>query len=129
MITRQVTLLALFLLLPHSYNPLTSTLSSHKTLPNTVPLAYYDYHGDEESGVYDGAPTAAAPVRHRQNATLVMLASNSDIEGAVQSVHEMEVRFNRKYKYPWIFLNDDPFSDDFKSCALFPLSLLIVPVS
>lgn len=122
-------MLALFLLLPHSYNPLTSTLLSHKTLPNTVPLSYYDSPGYEESGAYDGAPTVGTPLRRRQNATLVMLASNSDTEGAVQSMHEMEVRFNRKYKYPWIFLNDEPISDDFKSCALFPLPLLVVPVS
>jgi hypothetical protein len=44
--------------------------------------------------------------------------SESDIRGAVQSVRELEDRFNHKYNYPWIFLNDVPFSDDFKSCAL-----------
>jgi hypothetical protein len=116
MMTWQVTLVALLLLLPHPYNPLTSTSSSYKT--KTVPLSYYDYHGYGESGVYDGTPTAGAPLRQRQNATLVMLASNTHIEGAVQSVHQMEDRFNRRYKYPWIFLNDEPFSDDFKSCVL-----------
>jgi len=110
-----VTLVALLFLLPHTYNPLTSISSSYKTLPKTVPLSYYDYPGYGETGVYDGAPTAGAPLRQRQNATLVMLASNSHIEGAVQSVHQMEDRFNRRYKYPWIFLNDEPFSDDFKS--------------
>lgn len=26
----------------------------------------------------------------------------------------MEDRFNKKYKYPYIFLNDEPFSDEFK---------------
>ena len=112
--------MALFLLLPHTYNPLTSTFSSYKHLPKTVPLSYYDYPGYGESGVYDGTPTAGAPLRQRQNATLVMLASNSHIEGAVQSVHQMEDRFNRRYKYPWIFLNDEPFSDNFKSCVLSP---------
>jgi alpha 1,2-mannosyltransferase len=24
-------------------------------------------------------------------------------------------RFNRKYQYPYVFLNDQPFNDDFKS--------------
>lgn len=119
----------LFLLLPHSYNPLTSTLPSYKTEPKTVPLTYYDYPEYGESGVYDGAPAAGAPLRGRQNATLVMLTSNSNVEGAVQSVHQVEDRFNRKYKYPWIFLNDEPFSDDFKSCAPSSFSCLIVPVS
>ena len=37
-----------------------------------------------------------------------MLATNSesDIESAVQSVRELEDRFNRRYHYPWVFLND-----------------------
>jgi len=41
--------------------------------------------------------------------------SESDIKGAVQSVRELEDRFNHRYNYPWIFLNDKPFSDEFKS--------------
>lgn len=26
----------------------------------------------------------------------------------------MEDRFNRQYKYPWVLLNEEPFTDDFK---------------
>jgi alpha 1,2-mannosyltransferase len=52
-----------------------------------------------------------------------MLARNSDIEGAVNAVREMEDRFNRNFNYPWVFLNDEPFSDEFKRCVLFGLSL------
>jgi alpha 1,2-mannosyltransferase len=47
-----------------------------------------------------------------------MLTGNLDIAGAVQSVRELEDRFNYKYNYPWVFLNDQPFSDEFKSCVL-----------
>jgi hypothetical protein len=49
-----------------------------------------------------------------------MLTTNSeaDIRGAAQSVHEMEDRFNHKHKYPWVFLNDRPFSDEFKAWVL-----------
>ena len=47
-----------------------------------------------------------------------MLARNSDVDGAVNSVREVEDKFNRKYGYPWVFLNEEPFSDDFKLCAL-----------
>jgi alpha 1,2-mannosyltransferase len=48
-----------------------------------------------------------------------MLATNSesDIKEAVQSVRELEDRFNRRYHYPWVFLNDEPFSDEFKTCV------------
>jgi alpha 1,2-mannosyltransferase len=57
-------------------------------------------------------------LRHRANATLLMLARNSDLDGAMQSVRELEDRFNHKYNYPWVFLNEEPFSNDFKQCAL-----------
>ena len=43
--------------------------------------------------------------------------SESDIKSAMQSVRELEDRFNRRYHYPWVFLNDEPFSDEFKTCV------------
>lgn len=49
-----------------------------------------------------------------------MLARNVDVEGAVNAVREMEDRFNRNFNYPWVFLNDVPFSDDFKRCVCWP---------
>ena len=55
------------------------------------------------------------PSEHpRANATLLMLARNSDVDSAVRAVRELEDRFNHKYHYPWVFLNEQPFSDDFK---------------
>lgn len=49
----------------------------------------------------------------RANATFVMLARNSDLDGAMKSVREAEDRFNRRYGYDWVFLNDQPFSSEF----------------
>jgi alpha 1,2-mannosyltransferase len=54
------------------------------------------------------------PQRPRANATLLMLARNSDVDDAVRAVRGLEDRFNRKHRYPWVFLNEQPFSDDFK---------------
>lgn len=51
-----------------------------------------------------------------------MLARNVDVEGAVDAVRELEDRFNRNFNYPWVFLNDEPFSDEFKRCVVGPLS-------
>ena len=50
----------------------------------------------------------------RANATFVILARNSDLEGAVRAVRSIEDRFNRDYHYPYVFLNDEPFTDEFK---------------
>jgi alpha 1,2-mannosyltransferase len=55
----------------------------------------------------------SAPPR-RANATLVMLARNTDLNGVISSVEQLEARFNRKFNYPWVFLNDEPFTTDFK---------------
>lgn len=49
-----------------------------------------------------------------ENATMVMLVRNSELEGALQSMRSLEDRFNRHYKYPYVFLNEVPFSDEFK---------------
>ncbi|KAI0030492.1 glycosyl transferase [Vararia minispora EC-137] len=60
-------------------------------------------------------PMRAHNASARANATMLMLARNSDINGVVQSVREAEDRFNRAYGYPWVFLNEEPFSEDFKN--------------
>ena len=56
----------------------------------------------------------ATNATRRANATLLMLARNSDVDGAVRSVRELEDKFNRRYNYPWVFLNEQEFSADFK---------------
>jgi alpha 1,2-mannosyltransferase len=65
----------------------------------------------------DNTGSSALPqtiVGHRANATFVMLARNSDVGGAIRSIRALEDRFNNRYGYPYVFLNDVPFSDDFK---------------
>lgn len=48
---------------------------------------------------------------------MLMLARNADVDGAVSSVRDVEDRFNRKFGYPWVFMNEEPFSDEFKRCV------------
>ncbi|KAI0062270.1 glycosyltransferase family 15 protein [Artomyces pyxidatus] len=50
----------------------------------------------------------------RANATIVMLARNSDLKGVVKSMKQMEDRFNKQFRYPYTFLNEEPFTDKFK---------------
>ncbi|KDQ60808.1 glycosyltransferase family 15 protein [Jaapia argillacea MUCL 33604] len=50
----------------------------------------------------------------RANAAIVVLARNGDINGVMFSMKQMEDRFNRKFRYPYVFLNEEPFSDQFK---------------
>jgi len=48
------------------------------------------------------------------NATFVTLARNSDLWEIIKSIRQIEDRFNRKFNYDWVFLNDQPFDDEFK---------------
>jgi alpha 1,2-mannosyltransferase len=50
----------------------------------------------------------------RMNATFVTLARNSDVWEIAKSIREIEDRFNRRYNYDWVFLNDKPFDSAFK---------------
>lgn len=58
--------------------------------------------------------TYSAPVPGKANATFVFLCRNDDLPGVVTSIQQMEDRFNRRCKYPWVLLNDEPFTEDFK---------------
>ncbi|KAK7039323.1 glycosyltransferase family 15 protein [Favolaschia claudopus] len=53
-------------------------------------------------------------LQRRANATFVMLARNSDLDMAVRSIRRMEDRFNTRHHYPYVLLNDEPFTDEFK---------------
>ncbi|KAJ4417727.1 hypothetical protein N0V82_006001 [Gnomoniopsis sp. IMI 355080] len=53
------------------------------------------------------------PSTPRENAVLVMLARNSELEKAKSTVESVERAFNRWYNYPIVFLNDEPWSNDF----------------
>ncbi|VVT54591.1 uncharacterized protein SAPINGB_P004152 [Magnusiomyces paraingens] len=56
-----------------------------------------------------------AEISHpRANATFVTLARNKDVWSMIESIRAIEDRFNHKYKYDWVFLNDEDFDDRFK---------------
>jgi hypothetical protein len=48
-------------------------------------------------------------------AVLLALTRNSDEEGMSRTINQIEASFNRKYQYPYLFLNDVPFTDKFKA--------------
>jgi hypothetical protein len=52
--------------------------------------------------------------RAKGKAAIIALVRNSELREMAQSMRELEETFNRKFKYPWIFFNDEPFDDKFK---------------
>lgn len=53
--------------------------------------------------------------RPRANAALVMLVRNKELDGALKTVASVERKFNRWFRYPIVFLNDEPWTDEFKT--------------
>ncbi len=39
---------------------------------------------------------------------------NSELEGILSSMEDLERTWNHKFNYPWTFFNDEPFSEEFK---------------
>ncbi|KAF8212223.1 glycosyltransferase family 15 protein [Mycena galopus ATCC 62051] len=58
--------------------------------------------------------TATLLPPEKANATFVFLCRNDDINGVVSSMQSLEDRFNLRFNYPWVFLNDEPFTEEFK---------------
>jgi len=125
----QLALFSFILNTPQEHNPvnsITTFISTDKAYQNLLPAILTE---GEERVEISADIAAAPPPRHLANATLFMLARNSDVDSAVNSVREVEDRFNHKYGYPWVFLNEQPFSDDFKRCASNSPLPMAVPLS
>jgi len=50
----------------------------------------------------------------RAKATFVTLARNLELYELVKAIRNVEDRFNRKFHYDWVFLNDEEFTQEFK---------------
>ncbi|KAK4051334.1 hypothetical protein OIV83_002818 [Microbotryomycetes sp. JL201] len=71
--------------------------------------------GNKTSTSASSVPVAAHNVTgDRANAAFVILARNSDVWEIISSIRGVEDRFNHKFHYPYVFLNDEPFSEEFK---------------
>ncbi|CAG8616680.1 4758_t:CDS:2 [Acaulospora colombiana] len=53
-------------------------------------------------------------VKDVAKAAFVVLIRNGDLYSFRPSMRELEDRFNRNYNYPYVFLNDEPFTEEFK---------------
>ena len=124
-ISFQISLHILLTFVHKDYGRATSLTSLTEKFINSSPASTLDddYYGSHEkhppfSSFSSGMNTT------RANATFVMLARNSELEGAIKAVRSIEDRFNRGYRYPYVFLNDEPFTDEFKRFVHFFSGLL-----
>jgi hypothetical protein len=50
----------------------------------------------------------------RAKGVIVILARNSNLHGVRASLRQFEARINHRFHYPYVFLNEEPFTDEFK---------------
>lgn len=77
-------------------------------------LAQWGHKGDDGNIYPPEFIPQKANKAPRAKAGFIVLVRNSELQSMKESMRDVEDRFNRKYGYPWIFLNNEPFSDDFK---------------
>ncbi|KAL8994193.1 MAG: hypothetical protein Q9169_005778 [Polycauliona sp. 2 TL-2023] len=87
-------------------------LAEGSTAASVPPPSAPALSNDHPSGA---AQVVAETNRGKMNATFVTLARNSDLWEIVKSIRQVEDRFNRKFHYDWVFLNDKPFDVTFKN--------------
>lgn len=61
------------------------------------------------------AMAASFAHKGRPRAAFVTLARNSDLGELIETVKNYEAKFNHQFNYPWVFLNDDEFTEEFKT--------------
>lgn len=92
--------------------------SHHVTKSNSAQPAVTSAVGDAHSLLKEGKNIEAwnlfSSEYQRENATFVSLVRNNELDAIVGSIRGVEDRFNRFYHYDWVFLNDEPFSEEFK---------------
>ena len=95
-----------------------------------IPVSYADSHHrrwSNSTSSWDDT-SAAQPVGQqimlpqeqatmRMNATFVSLVRNSELSGMLSSIRNVEDRFNRDWQYDWVFLNDEDFTEEFKTAT------------
>lgn len=50
----------------------------------------------------------------RVKAAFVILTRNNELDALRKTIQQLEARFNHKFNYPYVFLNDVEFTQEFK---------------
>ncbi|KAF9016819.1 glycosyl transferase [Hymenopellis radicata] len=123
----------------HESVSVVSESSGHLDLTPTEASVGHIFNDVEPETTHTGHLTPAVESAHvnrpigegSANATMVMLCRNDEIENVLSSMNSVETRFNKRYGYPWVFLNEVEFTEEFKSrvsqATSAPVSFGLVP--
>jgi alpha 1,2-mannosyltransferase len=83
-------------------------------LPNSNTVSKVPEDSTVSADLIDKGFSRATMSGDRMNATFVTLARNFDVWEVAKSIRHVEDRFNHRFGYDWVFLNDEDFDDEFK---------------
>ncbi|CAJ0909759.1 777_t:CDS:2 [Entrophospora sp. SA101] len=91
------------------------TMTSTVTVENTIQPTQVQEEEIKQTETFEKEePTKQETIPPRKaKAAFVVLIRNDDLKSFRYTMVQLEQRFNRKYKYPYVFLNDVPFTEEF----------------
>ncbi|KAI8099478.1 nucleotide-diphospho-sugar transferase [Halteromyces radiatus] len=88
-------------------------VASHPKVTQTMqPTSYYDNY--DEAVCLPELHMTRQPPKKKAKAAFVILVRNSEQEGIASSIMNLEDKFNKNFHYPYVFLNEEPFTEEFK---------------
>jgi alpha 1,2-mannosyltransferase len=78
--------------------------TNKRTCIDCPPIPHSFYYSSNNSSSY-------TPVK----AAITILCREKDLDGVKHSLSSFEPYFNSKFNYPYVFINEKPFSDEFKA--------------
>ncbi|KAI7872720.1 glycolipid 2-alpha-mannosyltransferase-domain-containing protein [Spinellus fusiger] len=91
-------------------------ITRHPRVTKTMqPVAYYNNY-DEPVCLPDKLLETHPPTE-RAKAAMVILVKNSEQEAIAKTLVNLEDKFNKHFHYPYVFLNNEPFTDTFKKAV------------
>ncbi|CAI4987646.1 CGH_1_HP_G0064730.mRNA.1.CDS.1 [Saccharomyces cerevisiae] len=89
------------------------------TMGNFLPFSKMDLATKRDRPFYSNCVNTQDyllnPSYIKQNASFVMLTRNGELEDVIKTINSIEEHFNQWFHYPYVFLNDQPFEEDFKA--------------
>ncbi|PWA00809.1 hypothetical protein BB558_003119 [Smittium angustum] len=83
----------------------TSYINNHTRWKDEIAPWVWHYRGSNEDSFKISD--------NRVKAAIVILVRNSELKNMVYTIKQFEARFNSRYMYPYVFLNDVPFTSKF----------------
>lgn len=108
---------------PHEANSINAVVgdSSIKNNDQEEQLAKLQVEGQKDGDkdaaakkIYDDKLIKTFDKSKKVKGTFVTLARNKELYDLIKAIRGVEDRFNRKFNYDWVFLNDEEFTQEFK---------------